>query len=133
MTQIHPMFWRLVRFGIVGVAVMLFFMGMNWLFGHWLGKDLSYLLAYPPAIGLHFLLNKTWTFESDRSDSARQLSEYLLMVLVTFAVQSAVFKWLTATTNLPGWAAAGGSSAAQMILTFLAMQFRVFRKAKAPE
>jgi putative flippase GtrA len=125
----HPLLPKLVRFGLVGVLVMAVFMSLNWFFGIWLGKDLSFILAYPPAVALHFLLNKTWTFESNRTDSTRQVSEYLLMVLVTFAVQAAVFKALTATTNLPGWAAAGCANAAQMILTFLAMQYRVFRKA----
>jgi putative flippase GtrA len=133
MPAVHPMVWRLFRFGIVGVTVMVVFMGLNWVFGHWFGKDASFLLAYPPAVALHFWLNKTWTFGSSRTDSVRQVSEYLVMVLVTFAVQAAVFKGLTATTNLPGWAAAGISNVAQMALTFLAMQFRVFTAARTPE
>jgi putative flippase GtrA len=131
MPPIHPIFWRLVRFGMVGVTVMLVFTGLNWVFGHWMGKDASFLVAYPPAVALHFWLNKTWTFGNARTDSVRQVSEYLLMVLVTFLVQAAVFKGLTATTTLPGWAAAGISNVAQMFLTFLAMQFRVFKKAPA--
>jgi putative flippase GtrA len=132
MPTVHPMFWRLARFGIVGVTVMVFFTGLNWLFGHWLGKDASFILAYPPAVGLHFWLNRTWTFASTRTDSARQVSEYLLMVFVTFLVQAAVFKGLTTATTIPGWAAAGISNLAQMLLTFLAMQFRVFRSARDP-
>ncbi|HEY5078587.1 MAG TPA: GtrA family protein [Opitutaceae bacterium] len=127
------MVWKLARFGVVGVTVMIFFTGLNWLFGHWLGKDASFLLAYPPAVALHYWLNKTWTFGGARTHSVRQVSEYLLMVAVTFAVQAAVFMGLTTTTSLPGWAAAGLSNLAQMFLTFLAMQFRVFRPAKPPE
>jgi putative flippase GtrA len=124
---------RIVRFAVVGLTVAGVFMGLNWLFGHWMGKGASYLLAYPPAILLHYLLNKHWTFGCARTDSARQVSEYLVMVLVTFAIQSAVFKWLTATTSLPGWVDAGVSNGAQMVITFLAMQFRVFKPAPAPK
>jgi putative flippase GtrA len=133
MPMIHPSISRIVRFCIVGVLVMIVFAGLNWLFGKWLGKDLSFILAYPPALALHFLLNKTWTFDSTRTDAKRQLSEYLIMVLVTFAVQAAVFKALTATTNLPGWEAALAANAAQMIITFLAMQYRVFKHAPEPK
>jgi len=133
MTPLHPMFWRLFRFGIVGLTVMAVFTGLNWMFGHWLSKDLSFLLAYPPAVALHFWLNKTWTFGSARTDSTRQVSEYLLMVAVTFAIQAAVFKGLTTTTSLPGWAAAALSNLAQMLITFLAMQYRVFKPAPAPK
>jgi putative flippase GtrA len=129
MAPLPPLFRRLLRFGVVGVTVMAVFTGLNWLFGHWLGKDLSFLLAYPPAVALHFWLNKTWTFGCARTDSTRQVSEYLVMVLVTFAVQAAVFKGLTATTNMPGWAAAALSNVAQMFITFLAMQYRVFKPA----
>ena len=110
---------------------MAVFTGLNWLLGHWFGKDASFILAYPPAVFLHFWLNKKWTFGCTRTDAARQVSEYLVMVLVTFVIQAAVFKLLTSTTSLPGWVAAGAANAAQMVITFFAMQFRVFRKIPA--
>jgi putative flippase GtrA len=120
---------RLVRYAVVGGLVMVVFSGLNWAFGLRLGKDLSFLLAYPPAVALHFWLNKTWTFGCARTDTARQFSEYAAMVLVTFAIQAAVFKLLTGFTAIPGWAAAAAANAAQMVVTFIAMQFRVFRNA----
>ena len=49
------------------------------------------------------------------------------MLGATFLVQAGVFKGLTLTTQLPGWAAAGAANLSQMILTFLAMQLHVFR------
>ena len=109
------------------------FTGLNWLLGHWLGKDASFIIAYPPAVALHFWLNKTWTFGCTRTDSGRQVTEYLGMVLVTFLIQAAVFKVLTATTTLPGWAAAGAANAAQMVITFFAMQYRIFGRVSAVE
>lgn len=131
MAQIKPSALKMIRFVIVGLAVMVVFIGLNWLFGRWLGKDASFVLAYPPAVALHFWLNKTWTFGCARTDSIRQFSEYAVMVGVTFVVQVAVFKGLTATTSLPGWIAAGASNVAQMSITFTAMQFRVFKQANA--
>jgi putative flippase GtrA len=121
-----------MRYGVVGGIVMVVFGGLNWIFGHWFGKDVSFVLAYPPAVSLHFWLNKKWTFGCTRTDAGRQVSEYLVMVGITFLIQAAVFKVLTATTQLPGWAAAVCANAAQMTVTFFAMQFRIFRKGPEP-
>ena len=123
MTELHK---RILRFAVVGGLVMLVFTGLNWLFGHWLGADLSFLVAYPPAVMLHFLLNKKWTFGCVRTDTARQASEYVVMVLVTFGVQALVFKVLMGLTGMPGWAAAGAANAVQTVITFFAMQYRIF-------
>jgi putative flippase GtrA len=131
MTETPTLKARIIRYGIVGGLVMGVFTGLNWVFGHYFGKDVSFILAYPPAVTLHFWLNKKWTFGCVRTDAARQVSEYLLMVGVTFLIQAAVFKLLTTTTTLPGWAAAGGANAAQMAITFFAMQFGIFRKVPA--
>jgi putative flippase GtrA len=121
------MFRRVVRYAVVGLVVMGVFTALNWLLGKYLGKEASFLVAYPPAVGLHFWLNKHWTFGCKRTDSKRQVSEYLVMVGVTFLVQAAVFEALTRLTALPGWAAAGLANAAQMIITFVAMQYRIFK------
>jgi hypothetical protein len=40
-----------------------------------------------------------------------------------------VFKLLTGYSSIPGWAAAAAANAAQMVVTFIAMQFRIFRNA----
>lgn len=117
---------HVVRFAIVGGVVMLFFMGLNWLFGQWAGPTVAFLLAYPPALALHYSLNKWWTFGCERTDTAKQVSEYLGMVAITFVVQY-VFFWLANhVLGLPGWLAAGIANAAQMALTFVIMRRRVF-------
>jgi putative flippase GtrA len=120
---------RLLRFGIVGIIVMGVFMGLNWLLAPSLGKDGAFLAAYVPAVSLHFCLNKWWTFGCERTDSTRQVGEYLVMVFVTFLIQAAVFKTLTSFTALPSWLAAGAANAAQMIVTFVVMQRRIFARA----
>ncbi|HVW21306.1 MAG TPA: GtrA family protein [Opitutaceae bacterium] len=117
---------RLVRFGIVGALVMATFMGLNWLFGRRLRKQASFLLAYPPALALHFFLNKRWTFGDAGAADSRQVGEYLTMVAATFAVQWAVFSALAAWTRLPGWLAAGIANAAQVAITYFVMQHLVF-------
>lgn len=125
--QTTDMARRILRYAVVGVTVMAVFTSLNWLLGLRFGKDLAFLLAYPPAVGLHFWLNKHWTFGCRRTDAKRQISEYVVMVAATFLVQAAVFGILTRLAALPGWIAAGIANAAQMLITFLAMQYRIFK------
>ena len=122
---------RLLRFAAVGVVVMACFMGLNWLFGRFVGATAAFLLAYPPALALHYSLNKWWTFEDKRTDAARQVTEYLGMVGVTFVVQYAFFWLAHERFGWPGWFSAGFANAAQMALSFVIMQRRVFAVAKA--
>ena len=119
-------FWKLARFGTVGIGVMVVFMALNGVLGFWLREQVAFLCAYPPAVALHFFLNKRWTFADQRTASARQVSEYAVMVGVTFVIQWGVFTALRAWTTWPGWLAAGAANVAQMAVSFLMMQVRVF-------
>lgn len=124
---------KLLRFGAVGVIVMVAFMGMNALIGRWVGPQAAFFLAYPPALLLHFLLNKLWTFQDRRATSGRHLAEYLHTVVVTFLIQWPVFTVLQGAMGAPNWLAAGVANLVQMGASFLLMQFRVFRQAGAAD
>jgi len=125
------LFWKLVRFGVVGVTVMIVFMGLNWWLSPILGRQVGFIVAYVPAVALHFCLNKFWTFGCGRTDSARQVSEYIFMVIVTFLIQWSVFTALGAISSWPSWLNAGIANVAQMAVSFLMMQRRVFSSATA--
>jgi len=122
---------RIVRFGVVGVAVMLCFMALNWLFGRVLSAPAAFFAAYPPALVLHFLLNKLWTFDDQRATSGRHLAEYLHAVVVTFLIQWPVFVVCLHLLGWKAWLAAGVANVAQMTASFLFMQLRVFRPMAA--
>jgi putative flippase GtrA len=117
---------RLVRFGIVGVSVMVFFSFLNWLFSRLVSAQAAYFLAYPPALLLHYLLNKAWTFRDQRKTDARQVADYLFTVVVTFLIQWPVFTVMLHGLGWPSWLAAGFSNVVQMVASFLLMQMRVF-------
>ncbi|HWA10177.1 MAG TPA: GtrA family protein [Opitutaceae bacterium] len=121
-----PSHLKILRFGVVGAAVTLSFMGLNWWFAPRLGPDLAYLVAYPLAVGLHFSLNKIWTFRAPGPVRGRQVSEYVVMMVVAFLIQTAVFKALTHFTPLASWLASGVATVAQMGFSFLMMSRRVF-------
>lgn len=117
---------RVLRFGLVGTTVTLFFMALNWLLAPRLGTDLAFFAAYPPTIVLHFSLNKWWTFRDQSAVRTKQVSEYMVMTLVAFVIQTVCFKLLMHFTPIASWVASGVATVAQMALAFVVMQFRVF-------
>jgi putative flippase GtrA len=117
---------KLLRFATVGIVVMGVFMALNWLLGRSMGEQAAFLCAYPPALLLHFLLNKIWTFENRERVSGRQVRDYVFMVGLTFVIQWGVFTALRAWTVWPAWGAAGLANVAQMTVSFVLMQARVF-------
>lgn len=117
---------KLLRFGLVGGTVTLVLMGLTKLFTGWWGNQVGFLVAYPFALTLHFLLNKWWTFGSQRRDNARQVSEYLLMAGVTFLIQWAIYSLVIHYTRITPAFATVIANAAQMVITFVAMDRRVF-------
>ncbi len=130
----RELFWKLVRFGIVGVIVMGCFMGLNALFarGFGLGPYPSFLLAYPLALLVHYFLNRRWTFRTRHKATPKEIRDYVIMVIITWVIQTAAFAFFTARfPTLPNWLAAGCASATQMVFSFLIMQLRVFAPAKA--
>jgi putative flippase GtrA len=125
---------QLVRFGTVGALVTGCFMGLNAAFTRGLGwpAQVAFLAAYPPALGLHFTLNKLWTFGDRRATTVRHVREYLLAAVITFLIQWPAFTLLQAVCHLPGWLAAGGANVLQMCVSFLLLRRRVFKVSSAP-
>ena len=123
---------RLARFAVVGGTVAASFMALNWLFERLVGKQAAFFLAYPPSVLLHFCLNKWWTFGCRGGDTRRQIGEYLVMVAVAFVIQWGVFKVLSTLTTWPGPLEAGLANVAQMALTFVVMQRRIFGARPLP-
>ena len=119
-------FLKFVRFALVGLVVMAVFMALNWIFSHRMSGQAAFFCAYPPALLLHFFLNKIWTFENRQKVDSAQLSAYFMMVLVTFVIQWCVFSAIRAWTHLENWIAAGVANVSQMIIGFLFMKLKVF-------
>jgi putative flippase GtrA len=126
MMRVRLLLPKLLRFAIVGIIVAGVFMGLNWLLAPAVGKQAAFLLSYPPALAVHFWLNKWWTFASRGGATRRQIGEYLVMVAITFLLQWAVFNALSRWTRLPGWLEAGLANVAQTAISFLFMQARIF-------
>ncbi len=123
---------RILRFGMVGGIVTGTFMILNWWLAGWLGPDWAFLAAYPPAVGLHFWLNKWWTFGDHATVGKRQASEYGAMMITVFLLQAVIFKTLTGGFGVVPWMASGLAAVLQMALSFVWMQRRVFLAPARP-
>lgn len=112
----------------MGLTVAVFFAGLNALFSRafGFGPQVCFLLAYPPALALHFLLNKLWTFSDRTSTTHHQLGEYFFSVIVTFLVQWPAFLLLQKGLGLRGWVSAFGANLLQMSVSFALLRWRVF-------
>jgi len=117
---------QVARFALVGGTVTATFMGLNKLLGPRLGKNGAFLAAYPPAVALHFCLNKWWTFGGQGGTSAQETSHYLELMVVAFVLQWGVFQLLTRFTRMRPWLASGAATAAQMVIAFLVMRTWIF-------
>lgn len=115
------------------MIVTLFFMGLNkalsLFFG--LGPQTAFLASYPPALALHFGLNKWWTFGDRRTTTARHVGDYLFSVVATFLIQWPAFTLLQEGFHLRGWIAAGGANALQMAVSYILLKKRVFKADSA--
>ncbi len=118
--------FQVARFALVGGVVTATFMGLNKLFGPKLGKNGAFLAAYPPAVALHFCLNKWWTFGNQGGTTAPETSRYVVLMIVAFALQWGVFQLLTRFTKMRPWLASGAATAAQMVIAFVAMRAWIF-------
>ncbi len=117
---------KFMRFAVVGFLVMAVFMALNWFLGQFIAEQAAFLCAYPPALLLHFYLNKNWTFKNREKVNHQQLVAYAVTVLVTFIIQWCVFSLIRRWTSWPTWIAAGAANVAQMTVSFLMMKLRVF-------
>ncbi|WP_404421253.1 GtrA family protein [Nibricoccus sp. IMCC34717] len=119
---------QILRFVIVGGTVTCVFMALNHVLHRRLGRNGAFLVAYPPSVALHYLLNKLWTFQDKTPTGGEQLTHYLLLTAVAFVIQWGMYQLLTRFTRLPAWLASGAATAAQMALAFVAMRAWVFAK-----
>jgi putative flippase GtrA len=124
---------KLLRFAAVGLIVMAVFMALNAMFGFLMDQQAAFFCAYPPALLLHFSLNKYWAFSNREKISVKQLYTYLITVVITFFIQWLVFTLICRWFLWPAWFVAGLANLAQMLFSFIMMKFRVFDSHRVGE
>ncbi len=119
---------KFVRFSSVGATVFVAQEAFLWAIDHWtqLGPRVGFWAAWFPAVLLHFLLTKFFTFRSRTRALGLQILRYCGAVAITSMLQYTIYhlalKSLTPQPNL----ALAIAAALSTTLNFAMMKFAVF-------
>jgi putative flippase GtrA len=126
-------FFRFLRFCTVGTTVAFIDFGLVWLLSSRMPPLMAVSLAYFCAVCCHFLLNKKWVFQCQRSDYIRQLIEYFTVVVASWSITLAVVHFCLSTFTRNVLIAKLCALPPATLVAFLLMQFFVFRRPRKNE
>lgn len=125
--QVKAMFGQSLRFGAVGIINTV--VGLSTIYGLMFFFDVTPFLAnasgYIVGLMLGFLLNRTWTFRSDRPIGV-VLPRYVLVVVLSYAVNLAVLSTFIAHFNVSPYAAQLSGVVVYTVLMFFGCRLFVF-------
>ena len=85
-------FWRFVRFGVVGVSGMVVDFSVTWLCKekfHW-NKYVSNSLGFITAATNNYIWNRLWTFESQNDSVAREYLSFLIISVIGLGLNNLI-------------------------------------------
>jgi putative flippase GtrA len=106
--------------------------GTVWLLSHFLQPLVSISIAYFVGVTCHFLLNKFWVFQCQRSDYGRQLMQYFTVVLSSWLTTVMIVHLSLSTITQNILIAKLFAVPPATLVAFILMQFFVFRKSHSP-
>ena len=116
---------KLLRFAAVGLIVMAVFMALNAMFGFLMDQQAAFFCAYPPALLLHFSLNKYWTFEKHEK-SYKEIIRFGILYSLTLGLNVMTNKVVLENVNIYflAFLVATGVST---VMNFIGQKFWVFK------
>ena len=120
------------RYAVVGVSQNATFYGLALvlIYNRFAAWQAAVILT-PFAIGVSFLLNRSWSFVG-RKRRAAELRKYLLVYAIAYVAGVAVI-WAQERAGVPSWMASLITQVVGAIGIFLALNVWVFRKAPGGE
>lgn len=118
---------RAARFLTVGGTAFCVQVGTMKLFSLRLGTDAAFTLAFLCSTTTHYLLNRFWALRSARSDTWRQLREYLGTVAISWVINIGVFHLCLDVIGLEKIWATAAAVPPSTVVVFLLLNYRVFR------
>lgn len=118
---------RFIKFFIVGgtcYGLNVLFFSITKLF--WM-PSLAFTVAFVLSTGCHYSLNRFWALRSSRSDFHIQAIQYLVSVLMSYAISLTCFKLLSLKLGLGLTLAQALSIPPSTVVTFLVLNFWVFK------
>jgi len=118
---------RFLKFFSVGGAGYCVAMVSFNLFKRVFKPNLAFTSCFLLSLATHYSLNRFWALKSSRSDTGRQLLEYLSTAAISYAISFSTFKILSVKLSLSlSWSQAL-SQPPSTIFTFLILNFLVFK------
>jgi putative flippase GtrA len=122
----------LLRFCLVGAAVLGFDYAMLWVFHHGMPKLVAVSLAYGLAVTLHFFLNKWWVFKAGPTPMAGQITRYVLTATLCLACTTLVVSFALKVAGGNVFIAKTIAIPPTTLLGFVLMRWFVFQAATQP-
>jgi putative flippase GtrA len=119
---------RLLRFLTVGGGTALVQLAVLKTLKPRVGETWAFSLSWVVSTTTHYLANRFWALPSARSDSAQQLGEYLVAVVLSYFINLGVFKLLRLKFQVSTTWATLLAIPPSTIVVFLILHFRVFGK-----
>lgn len=119
--------FRFARFIVVGgTAYAVQWLTMK-LFAPWFATNIAFTLSFICSTTTHYLLNRFWALPSVRTDSWRQLGEYLATACVSYVINFGLFRLCIDVFGLGKLWATAIAVPPSTLVVFLLLNFRVFR------
>jgi putative flippase GtrA len=120
---------RAVRFLAVGGGSAAVQFGVLALLRDLMGSTAAFSISWVVSTATHYVANRFWALPSSRTDSGRQLGEYLFAVGLSYVINLAAFKMCTFWLGLGVMWAAFWAIPPSTVVVFLILNYRVFRGA----
>lgn len=95
-----------------------------------LKPSLTFSFAFICSTAAHYFLNRFWALRSTRQDVGQQFGEYLVTVLISYAMNLLMFQFCHSILGFSIVASGLWAIPPSTVLVFLLLHFRVFRVQK---
>jgi putative flippase GtrA len=119
--------FRLARFLMVGgTSAVVQLLIMHALDGRMTARP-AFQVSWFLSTCVHYVLNRFWALKSDRKDTARQLGDYVLVVLLSLAINTAAFEFFYSVVGLGKLWSTFLAIPPSTLVVFVLLNYRVFR------
>ena len=120
---------KFLKYGISGVATLVVYLLLTYLLSRWVGLStiVSANIAFGTALILNYLLNRLWTYDTQRSLPVT-ISRYLLLVICGYLLQMVFLYTNTLIFKLPDQVPVFLFAGIWPFFSFFVMKYMVFEE-----
>jgi putative flippase GtrA len=124
---------KVMRAGGTGATVAALNFVSLWILVHFLSPKVSFSIAFLIALAAHFTLSKSWTFRNRSAAWGRQISQYLLVAMMSYLIQLSIFQSAMLFLGMRVFGANAVAILVGTVVGFLLMHAWVFSTNQMPQ